>query len=195
MKTYKKTVEAPRLVIEYDKSAESPRTDRDNLGFFFTREGHKISPDGKDHELYNIMIEAADEAESTADHMERIKTAAKEAGIDIVAIYPVCRYEHGGVVYRRGTGKGFDYSNCGFYIVTKESQELIGTPDDRIEAMIDGELDEYTKWANGDVYGFTLYDENGDHEDSCWGFYDLEAIKEHLPDEWKGEDMAEYLVS
>ena len=34
-----------------------------------------------------------------------------------------------------------------------------------------GEINTYLSWANGDVYGYVVEDENGEHLDSCWGFY------------------------
>jgi hypothetical protein len=59
--------------------------------------------------------------------------------------------------------------------------------------VIKSELETYTKWANGEVYGFTLYDDKGELEDSCYGFYDIDDIKEHLPAEWKDEDLTAYI--
>jgi hypothetical protein len=56
------------------------------------------------------------------------------------------------------------------------------------------ELEEYTKWINGEVYGFTLYNEEGEVEESVWGFYDLEAIQQNLPKEWEDENMSDYLI-
>jgi len=196
MKTFQevKTLNRPRLVIEYDTDSQSPR-ENDNIGFFLTDERNYNSPDGKDNRLYDLMNETADEAENTADHIERIKGAAKEEGMKIVAIYPVYRYEHGGVAYRRGSAKGFDYSNCGFYIITDETlKNTIGKNDKKlIENGIDAELKEYTQWANGEVYRFTLYDEGGEEIDACGGFYDIEDIRENLPEEWKDENLDEYL--
>jgi hypothetical protein len=33
------------------------------------------------------------------------------------------------------------------------------------------ELDEFESWANGEVYGYIVEDLDGEHLDSCWGFY------------------------
>lgn len=35
----------------------------------------------------------------------------------------------------------------------------------------EGEIAEYMSWANGEVYGYIVEDEDGNHLDSCWGFY------------------------
>jgi hypothetical protein len=192
MLTCEITIKKPRLVISYDNYTESPRT-WTNLGYFLTAESKYESPDGNDHPLYDIMKSTGDEATSTEDHIKRIKKEAKQQGINIIAIYPVYRYEHGNIVYKRGIAHGFDYSNCGFYIITDESQKEYGEHAKPAEALIDGELEEYTKWVNGEVYSFILYTKDGETEDSCGGFYDIEDIREYLPKEYKDEDLNDYL--
>lgn len=208
MKTYNATIEKPRLVIEYDGDAESPRKDDGHVGHFFTKESRYQSPDGNVHPLYQIMMETEDEANDTAHHIELIKARARDAfkesspkggnshdeDLHIIEVHPVYRYEHSGVAYRRGTAQGFDYSNCGFYIVTAQSISGETFTAEKIAEHIDAELAEYTAWANGEVYAFTLYDEKGEVEESCGGFYDIEHIREHLPDDWKNEDLSKYLT-
>lgn len=206
MKTYTKEIEEARLVIEHDDGAESPRRDS-NIGHFFTKENRYQSPDGTEHPLYTIMVETGDEARNTDNHMELIKARASEAfkasapkdgsshdeDLHIIEIHPVYRYEHGGVAYRRGKANGFDYSNCGFYIVTAQSISGETHTEESIAKAIDAELSVYTSWANGEVYRFTLYDEEGVEEDSCGGFYAVEDIRESLPEDWKDEKLEDYI--
>ena len=182
------------MTIQYDSDSESPRL-WDNLGLFLTKESNYYSPDGKENQLYDIMIEAREEADSSEDHMELIKREAKNQGIKVLHIVPVNRYEHGNVIYRQGIGGGFDCSNCGFYIITEESQKNVGTKKTDWSKSIDSELETYTKWVNGDVYSFVLLDENGEDVDSCCGFYDIEDIREYLPEEYKEEDLNEYIIN
>lgn len=206
MKTYTKPIEEPRLVIEYDGDASSPR-ENDNVGYFFTKESRYKSPDGNTHALYRIIMETEDEAKDTANHMELIKERAHDAfkasepkdgsshdeDLHIIEIHPVYRYEHGNVAYKRGEAGGFDYSNCGFYIVTAQAISGETHTAESLAKCIDAELAEYTQWANGDVYQFTLYDEDGVEEDSCGSFYDIEDIRQHLPEEWKDEKLEDYI--
>ena len=193
MKTYTKEVEKPRLVISHDEDAESPRA-WDNIGFFLTKESNYKSPDGNVHALYSIMMDTENEAESTEHHIALMKERAKEEEIGLYEIYPVYRYEHGNVAYRRGTANGFDIANCGFYFVTESGMNAVGIEASNIPSFIDGELETYTKWCNGEVYAFTLYDEQGNVEESCGGFYDINDIREHLSDEWKDESLEDYLT-
>ena len=196
MKTFTKTTitEAPRLVIRYDESPESPR-EWSNLGFFITQDRNYNSPDNHP-DFMEIIKETADEASDCQDHMKRIKKEIEyRLGEKVLAIYPMVKYEHSGVVYSRGEKHGFDYSNNGFYIITEASQKEIGTEPKDFEKVIDGEIELYNKWCNGEVYGYVLYNENGDRIDSCWGFYDIEDIRENLPEEWKDEDLDDYLIN
>lgn len=193
MKTYKKTIEKPRLVIEYDEMPTSPR-ENDNLGYFITCERRYNSPDGDRFDWVQSIVEStADDATSTEHHAKLIAKELQANDAKPLLIVPVYRYEHGSVVYRRGTSNGWDVSNCGFYIVTQTTADVLGTPPELFTKLIDGELADYTKYANGEMYCYTLYNEHGEHEDSCCGFYDIDDIKEMLPEEYQDEDLNQYL--
>jgi hypothetical protein len=189
MKTYKTTIEKPRLVIEYDEYCDSPR-EWSNLGYFITVDRNYESPD-KFSDLQNIVKETGNEAGSQEEHIEMIKKQFTEE--KIIAIYPVVKYEHSGVVYRLGTAHGFDYSNNGFYIITDRTQKALCIEEKDFERVINDELERYNQWCNGEVYRFCLFDEQGEVEDSCCGFYSIEDIREHLPKEWHEEDLSEYI--
>lgn len=196
MKTFEetKTITRPRLVIRQDGDIDSPRT-WSNLGYFITIDRDYNSPD--DHgDFMEIIKETADEASDCDDHMKRIKKEIEyRLGDKVLAIYPMVKYEHSGVVYSRGEKHGWDYSNNGFYIITEASQKEIGTPKKLFEKVIDQEIDMYNKWCNSEVYSYTLYNEAGEIEDTCCGFYDIEEIRDSLPEEWKDEDLDDYLIN
>jgi hypothetical protein len=196
MKTFEKTrtTTEPRLVIRYDQSPESPRT-WSNLGFFITVDRNYNSPDKNEH-FERIVKETGNEATSQDEHMKLIKERIEEETEEkIVKIYPITKYEHSGVVYSLGHGAGFDYSNNGFYIITEVLAKELGVEPEDFEKVIKQEIAVYNKYVNGEVYGFTLYDEAGEVLDSCWGFYDIEDIRDALPSEWKDEDLDDYLIN
>lgn len=185
-------MESPLLVIGHDQDAESPRK-WGNIGYFYTKENNYNSPDGTG-EIYRIMLRAGEEAQNTEDHMQIMgELVNSETGENVLAIYPVTRYEHGNVVYSIGSGKGFDSSNCGFYIITDKSHAEMPEKKSEWERIVSNELEIYSQWCNGEVYQFALYNEKGELEDSCNGFYDIEDIREYLPESWKGEDLRKYL--
>lgn len=192
MLTYKKTIEKQRLSIEFDSYSDSPRT-WDNIGYFITVESRNISPDGNPENLRRLIESAYyDDKENTIDsHMKLIQ---KYWGEDFKSIVPITRYEHSGVKYSVGAKTGWDYSMCGFYIITQEQWEDAGQPDDdTMLEIVKTEIDLYNQWANGEVYRFTLQDENGEFQDSCGGFYDIEDIRYELPEEFKDVDLHDYL--
>lgn len=39
-------------------------------------------------------------------------------------------------------------------------------------------INEFNQFMSGDVWGYTIEDEEGNHLDSCWGFYGIEYCKE-----------------
>lgn len=194
MKTIKKTIETPKLVIEYDGDTTSPRDMCSNLGYFITVDRNYYSPDEQGKHRQDIIKETGERATSQKEHIELIKKSWKMTTDEkVLAIYPITKYEHSVVSYSLGTQHGFDYSNNGFYIVTDKTQKELGTKKKDFEKVIIQELEEYNKWLNGECYQFCLYNEQGEVEDSCGGFYDIEEIREYLPDEWKNEDLTEYL--
>ena len=187
LKTFQETTEKPKLVIQYDRDTESPR-EWFTLGVLLLVGNYKGSGD-QDDTLREVVNETAELATSSENHLNLLK---EKLG-DKLAIFPVSKYEHGGVSFSRGITGGFDSSHCGFYFVNKKDNEL-GTKEKDFELVIDAELDNFNSYANGDVYGFVLYDDNGEIEHSCWGFYDPkhEDIREHLPKEWEDEDLTKY---
>lgn len=195
MKTFKEVVEKSRLEIYHDQDGESPR-EWSNLGKFITIDSRCSSPD-KDETLISIVKETGQYATSQENHIELITEEIEDLGDKVLYITPICKYEHSGISYSIGTKHGFDYSNNGFYIVTENTLKQEGfeplSSDKEYEERISSEIETYNQWANGDVYGFTLYDESGENEDSCGGFYSIEDIKEHLPEEFQDEDLEEYL--
>ena len=194
MKNYtKKVIETkPRLVIQHDEFCESPRHDS-NLGYFITQDSKHYSPD-EHGEIQAIMRETGEYASSQKEHIAEIKKLVSKCVSTVLEIYPITKYEHGGVKYSLGTAHGFDNSNNGFYIITEKSQKETGVLKKDFESCIENELELYNNWVNGEVYCFILYDKDGEVEDSCGGFYELEAIQQNLPKEWEKEDMSEYLV-
>jgi hypothetical protein len=192
MKTYQTTVEKNKLEI-YHSDEESPR-EWGNLGYFITVDSRSYSPD-KNEQLEEIVRRSGDEAQNQLDHIQIMTDLINtETSEQVLVIYPVVKYEHSGVSYKLGTAHGFDYSNNGFYIVTDKTQKELGTPKKSFEKVIAQELELYNKWVNGEVYGFSLYDDNGDLVDSCGDFYDLEDMRENLPKEWAKEDLEKYII-
>lgn len=182
-----------KLKISYDNDGESPRK-WSNLGYFITCDRNYNSPDDN-KDIINIVKDTGNYATSQDNHMSLIKKEMKDQlGEKVVAIYPIVKYEHGGVSYSLGAKHGFDYSNNGFYIITDKQAKEYDTKKKDFETIIKQELDVYNKYANGEVYQYILFDNDGDIVDGCGGFYNLDDIKDHLPEDWKDENLTEYIT-
>ena len=48
-------------------------------------------------------------------------------------------------------------------------------------------LQTYTAWCNGEGYGYCIEDEDGNHVDSCYGFYDPESMFEQIQPHLEGQ--------
>ncbi len=46
-----------------------------------------------------------------------------------------------------------------------------------------------------EMFHFWLYDEKGNEVDTMYGFSYIEEMKEDLPEEWKDEDLTQYIIS
>lgn len=152
-------------VYQDEDNGTSPR-EWSNLGYFITQDNRYNSPDTNE-ELQAVIKAGGEYASSQAEHIKYIKSHYSEKILDI---YPVTKYEHGGVSYSLGTVHGFDNSNNGFYIITEKTQKEVGTNKKDFEKQVRQELKTYTEWANGEVYGFDTIDEFGNSIESVWGF-------------------------
>lgn len=176
------------LEIDHCDFTDSPR-EWTNLGYFITIERDDNIPDDNKI-LRNIIDNTQDEVNNSGEHMESIKREYEETTDEkVIAIYPIVKYEHGGVVYSLGEKHGFDYSNCGFYVITDKTQEEVGTSKKDFEKVIEDELNIYNKWVNGEVYQGLHYKEiickecgysHNETIDSIGGCYSEEEIFDNI---------------
>ncbi len=130
------------------------------------------------HKRYNLPNEA-DVNFDDFDSFTEVE-AHLRAEHDVVALMPVWGYDHGQLALHAGGRVGqfadpWDSGCLGIVFVTREGQEMCGTPDDMLDSVMQEEVQTYSEWANGENYGYIVTapdDENYDGEeiDSCWGY-------------------------
>jgi len=185
--------------IYQDELAESPR-ECDNVGKMLI-----VTNDN-----YSSPI---NETELTQEEIHELRCMASKSDIEIAlskkfknsVILPIYRYAHSGVWYNT-TGFNnyplpqghveFDTCHVGYIIATRQDilnnfgiKKITQEFRAKTEALLRGEVDEYSKWANGEVYGFVINDENSDNLDSVWGFYDIKDCKK------EAEESSEFIAS
>lgn len=183
-----------QMVIEmkYDENAESPRAWDCNLGTIYTWESRSISPDEHSYgdaitfleEILgeNVVTKLHDKHNNTADFMNEIIKRVDQVGY---VMNTVSRYEHSGVKYFLGSSSGWDTGTVGVIFSEKETiRELLGVKriNAKVREMVEkdfiAELEAYTDWCNGEVYGYEVSDLGGNVIDSCWGFMDCNVYDE-----------------
>lgn len=103
-------------------------------------------------------------------------------------LFPIDVYEHGGTAYSL-SGEGMQCrwdtsSNAGLIIFNDDY--IKGVSYEKRKEYARQDLQEYTMWANGDVYGYSIEDKDGNEIDSlggCYGYdYCLESAQEYIDD-------------
>lgn len=154
-----------RLKLMYDSSPESPRT-WDNLGTmicFHNRydlgDNHNYNSD--DYSSWEEMKQAIIKEENPA------------------VILPLYMYDHSGIsISTSPFSCRWDSGQIGFILVSKKQAleefggKIISAKlKQKLERILEGEVETYTQYVEGEVYGFEIVDEDDDIVDSCYGFY------------------------
>ena len=163
METYKLT-NNKTLEVTQDEYASSPRED-DNLSKMICFHGRYNLGDKHDykHQDYSGWVE-----------MEKAIIKNESPAI----ILPLYLYDHSGITISTSPFScRWDSGQIGFIFVSKEklrkeysvkriTKEII----DRATKVLLAEVETYDLYLRGEVYGYTLLNENGEIEDSCFGF-------------------------
>ena len=99
-------------------------------------------------------------------------------------IIPVQCYDHSLVRYYAGNPvtEHWDTGTAGVAIISEETLDKEWNGDeDKARECLDSELETYTEWCNGEIYYYVVEDADGEHLDSCGGFYGYS----HVTDEAK----------
>lgn len=172
------------LKISYDEFIDSPR-DWDNLGqICVSKSCRYCKNEYEDTDSLTWYKESDD-----------LKTLERRGYI----VLPLSCYDHSAVsIYVGGKCDAWDSCRLGWYIVSKEkvrkeygvkriSSKLL----EKVKAILEGEVETFNHYINGEVYEFTLY-HNDEEVDSCGGFYEddkerngfIKDMYEHFPREF-----------
>lgn len=112
------------------------------------------------------------------------KDAAPPPNANVVRI-PLYLYDHSGITMStKPFSCPWDSGQVGIIYCTYERirQEydlnpgnIPGEPIRRVIEILEQEVRTYDQFLRGEVYGYVVEDRDGEHLDSCWGFYQNEA--------------------
>jgi len=111
-------------------------------------------------------------------------------------ILPLALYDHSGITMYVGSGphaldaRGWDSGMVGFIYIDDATIAAEGTPENRVDACLRGEVETYDQFLRGDVYGYVVTrphceDDECPHAevlDSCWGFFGTDYVMEAARD-------------
>lgn len=148
------------ITIEYDHDPLSPRTDYDNLGTMMCC-----------HRNYSLG-----DVQSNGDEIrEKIKDIEDKGGVWL----PLYLYDHSGITMNTsGFSCQWDSGMVGIIYVEREKilkeyscKRVSKKLREIVINVLKGEVEIYDYYIRGEVYGFTIEDENGNNVDSGWGFF------------------------
>jgi hypothetical protein len=163
MQTYKLT-NNKTLEVTQDQYPSSPRED-DNLSKMICFHGrYKLGDDHNyDHKDYSGWAE-----------MEKAIIKNESPAV----ILPLFLYDHSGITISTSPFScKWDSGQIGFVFISKDKvkkeygvKRVTKKEIEKATKVLLAELETYDLYLRGEVYGYTLIDENGCIEDSCFGF-------------------------
>lgn len=178
---YKK--EGKMLEIYYDTHPQNPR-EWSNLGTMVCFHGRYSLGDSHPYRA------------SDYSSWEEVKKAI-EKDYNVAVILPIYLYDHSGLALSTSPFScPWDSGQVGWIYTTKEKlREEYGVKyvtkkiKERAVSALKNELEVYSNFINGEVFGYVLKDEKGEEVDSCWGFYGLNfktnGIADYVGSMWR----------
>lgn len=155
------------VTVGYDPTSEwdSPRDWDNGTTLCLVRRGYNLPNEG------NIPFADLDTFADVLDYVAE--------NFDVVGeVKTVSCYDHSGVRYFTGQPNDpWDSGIVGVIFMTKQGQDMVGTPDDLIGEVLDGDVETFSQWANGNIYRYEVTGPGLDDDDvelSLGGYYDDE---------------------
>ena len=170
------TIESKNYVanIQFDTLPYDPREDairnNDNFGTLIAF-----------HSNYNLSDNNDWTKEELLEHIQ------KE---DILSL-PVYMYEHSGIALRTTPFNcKWDSGQIGYIFISHANIiKWFGKLDlEQAEKNLIAEIEEYSQYCNGEVYGYQIYKKGescSDEVNACWGYIGYDHVKETVEDELK----------
>lgn len=190
--------------VEYDEYAdvESPREYGCNSTFITWCRNYS-SPDRNELGDWDDMMEHFG-TKNTGHMYNDLESLMENALKKGYVLLPVWKYEHGDVSFEAsehypfyndgyvsttpGYEGGWDGGLCGVIFEKRNRRNV-----ENLKDALRDEVEDYSKWCNGEYYRISAYDKEGEEIDSCGGFeIDYNKEKETIVEfanDFMGEDI------
>ena len=154
------------LKVVQDSCGDSPRS-WDNVGTMICF-----------HNSYDLGDKHSYNSDDYSGWEEMQKAILKEEGRGTI-ILPLYLYDHSGISMRTSAFScRWDSGQVGFIVANKQrvlsefgGKIVTKKLKEKISTILEVEVETYTQYLEGEVYGFQIVDEDDDIVDSCYGFY------------------------
>lgn len=141
------------------------------------------------HRRYDLPNDEGIDPDNFGGSLDAIETYLRgrtdERGA--LVILPVWGYDHSGLSMKAGErtypfGDQWDSGCLGLAYVTRQNwadtqgTEWTGSDEQvtQAELLIGSDVEEYSRWLNGECYGYTVTDFDGEEVGACWGYIGYE---------------------
>lgn len=187
--------------FDMDGSCVNPMRDSDTLFNYYTWENRYQSMQENDfgdfEEWYDSLLGDGafyQQKDKSIKNNRSVVRFAKDlcSNLDKVGIIavPILCYEHSLIRYY--VGDSIDYFDGRISGVAWQRKEVLRneygvqriteTVRKKAIKVAEAELDTYTDWCNGEVFGYILRNAEGEEVDSCWGFIGDNDLSERVLD-------------
>ena len=169
------------VLIKCDESPESPRT-WDNLAKIICF-----------HSRYNIGDKHDYKHGDYSSYDEMAKDIIRKE--DAAVIMPVYMFDHGNIqIATTPFSCPWDSGQIGWAVVSKEmarkeysckrvTKAIIA----KITSVVEGEIETYSQYLEGDVYGYEETDSEGKDVGSCYGFFGSDPLKNGMQEHFSSK--------
>lgn len=119
-------------------------------------------------------------------------------------ILPLYLFDHSGLSlstskerFEACDSQRWDWGQVGYIYATKKEireawniKSITKAKCEQVKRLLQEEADEYSKYLNGEVYGYIIRDEHGKELDSCWGFIGLDWVRDAATEAASPVDVA-----
>ena len=158
------------IKIFHDENVPSPREESDHLGTMLYASRRYV--------LGDVAAQSAEELYEVEHDRNKI-------------VLPLYLMDHSGQqMNTTGYGCQWDSGLVGFIYVDKAKvreeygcKRISAKIRERVLDVLRAEVEEFSQYLQGDVYGYCLMDEDNVMLSSCWGFYGMDYCRSEARDE------------
>lgn len=128
-------------------------------------------------------------------YVRSLKELRRKGGV----VLPVYCYQHGNITFRCSSfSDPWDSGQVGYAYMTTEQISELGWPKGKrgrkaaAEEHIRRMVGLMAAYANGDIYGFSIFDKDGEFVDGCGGYYDSHYGEDTWISDMKGDAAEEF---